>query len=875
VAYTLQVGRSAFNHRRMLVCADLEDAIAGLEQGRGVTVEQINREQVGVLVLPDGDHPICYDLRATEPVYREAVERCQDAGLGSVPRGAAFSALYSMAVLVKHCHAALEFRGSGVGGLVAECLSGSLSLADVRPRLAESTSLPDEHATSGSDRKISIDCPRDCNSLLEAVGALWGAGATIDWKALWGGQSRRRVSLPAYPFERVRYWIDPVPMHNTDGPPESAPREDIADWFYVPSWKRSATVDLLVPDRHTWLVLLDDRGVGAQLRKWLEERGQTVVSASAGAAYERADRAHYAIRTGAPSDYERLLDDMRANGVVPDRILHCWLLRDREGDADEDESDEELARNLELGFYSLLYLVKALGNSDIRDCRLSVVTTGAQYILPEDEVVPSKTTVLGPCHVIPQELLNITADTIDVELSDDAALGGLIDQLGTELLSPPREPFVALRKSCRWVQMVEPVKIDRASSCPRLRSGGVYLITGGLGGIGLAMAQHLASEVAAKIALVARTPLPPRDRWPDILRDSAPGSIVARRIYAVQSMESQGTEVLLLGADVSDRDQIKNAVRATVERFGALHGVLHTAGIPGVGIMHRKTAADAGAVFAPKIQGTRALAHALREVKLDFLVLFSSVATVTGGGPGQADYCAANTFLEAWAQRRKKHHGLTCAISWGEWQWDAWSEGLLGFPEEVRAHLISNRHAFGITFEQGAEVLERILSRSIPHIYVQNRDLNRDVEGSRDLARRFFEKVRNTRISRRYPRPDLAVSFVEPRNEREIEIAAVWREVLGVDPVGIDDNFFDMGGNSLIGLDLIARVRKKLCLDRLSTLVLYQAPTVRTLAAQLGKKDDEPVYRDWETRSEKRRQRLRKLGSQMSAAIDDDAHRPI
>src|SRR6185295_6600096 len=233
----------------------------------------------------------------------------------------------------------------------------------------------------------------------------------------------------------------------------------------------------------------------------------------------------------------------------------------------------------------------------------------------------------------------------------------------------------------------EPLRIAAPESTPpSLRHKGVYLITGGLGGLGLALAQHLATSVQARLVLLGRTPLPPREHWPHLLATHDPASGLGRRLQIISDLEARGVELLLLTADVSDPTQVQAAVRQTLTHFGALHGVFHTAGVPGVGVIQLKSAAAAAEVLAPKVLGTLALAQALRDIPLDLLVLFSSVAAATSGGPGQADYCAANAFLDAFARRHAHDHGRTIAVGWGEWHWDAWQAGLQGFPEDVRAY---------------------------------------------------------------------------------------------------------------------------------------------------------------------------------------------
>jgi NADP-dependent 3-hydroxy acid dehydrogenase YdfG len=425
---------------------------------------------------------------------------------------------------------------------------------------------------------------------------------------------------------------------------------------------------------------------------------------------------------------------------------------------------------------------------------------------------------------------------IDVTFDVDAVK--LVQQLRTELLSRPTDDMVALRGPHRWVQRWEPIRMDAAAPT-RLRQGGVYVITGGLGGIALALADHLVTAWQAKLVLLARTLHP-------------------AKLNQVRALEAKGADILVVGADVANAAEVRDALEKAEARFGVVNGVFHAAGAPGVGMMQWKTREAVGRVFAPKIHGTLALADALADRALDFFVLFSSVTSATGGGPGQADYCGANAFLDAWARQAPAHYNAV-AVSWGEWQWDAWSDGLAGFPEDVRAFLIANRKAYGLTFAEGSEALTRVLARDLTHVFVVTQDLETMVAGGRRSSAAASLAQLEERARPVYPRPALSSSFREPQPGLESQIAVLWRELLGVDRVGGDDNFFELGGNSLLGIGLIAQLRKQLRLDRLPPQVLYEAPTVAALAEYIQPNREPGALPDMEGDNRKRIDRLRAL----------------
>jgi acyl transferase domain-containing protein/acyl carrier protein len=269
--------------------------------------------------------------------------------------------------------------------------------------------------------------------------------------------------------------------------------------------------------------------------------------------------------------------------------------------------------------------------------------------------------------------------------------------------------------------------------------------------------------------------------------------------------------------------------------------VLHAAGLPGQGLTQLKSAQTAAAVMAPKIQGTLVLDRALAGLDLDFMILASSVAAVSGGGPGQIEYCAANAFLDAFAHHRRGARGLTVAINFGEWQWDAWSEGLKGFQPEIREAFVQHRRKFGITFEEGMEAIRRVLSLDLAQIILLPEDAVAMVAGSNACSVTHLTQVVSqdrARRQNRYPRPALPTSFVAAGNEIEDKIVEAWKEVLGIEEIGIHDNFFDLGGTSLSALQLVAGLRRTLSTP-LSPIVIFECPTVHALAKRLSPRTDQ------------------------------------
>lgn len=518
---------------------------------------------------------------------------------------------------------------------------------------------------------------------LTALGRLWALDVPFDEAILWPKQTRHRIELPTYPFQRRRYWIEPGKGHVAEQAAAAAP-ERIADpskWFYSPAWKLREVEEAAENEAPaTWLVFLDDAGLGDRLVGRLRSQGHHVITVRPGDAFARQDADRYILAPEHGRDgYDALIRALVAAGRVPTRIVHLWLTT-----ADESfrPGSSFFHRNQEHGFYSLLFLAQAIAAEALPGpLHISVVTNGTQQTRQEPLPYPEKAAVLGPVGVIPRELAGTTCDAIDVALPRKRLLGGkrfaaqlenLAAQLFDELAQPPANRRTALRDAGRYelsyVKQTAAVSAtdDAQSLAERIRPHGVYLITGGLGGIGLVVAEHLARTAKAKLVLIGRSALPPADQWDGWLRSHADDDAVSRKIAKVRELESLGAEVFVAEADVTDLDGMRSVVAAAKKRFGALHGVVHAAGTIRDGLLPFKTQSDAEEVFAPKIHGTLVLDELLADEKLDFFVLFSSSSTAIAP-VGQVDYVAANAFLNNYAQSRRTKDRFVVALNWGIW----------------------------------------------------------------------------------------------------------------------------------------------------------------------------------------------------------------
>ena len=292
-------------------------------------------------------------------------------------------------------------------------------------------------------------------------------------------------------------------------------------------------------------------------------------------------------------------------------------------------------------------------------------TTGAASVKGERLAYPEKSTLRCPVKVIPREMAGVTATMVDVELPAHGKFDALVPLLLEELLANPTNTVAAWRGERRYAQVFRSETLEKHTDLP-IRDGGTYLITGGFGGIGLTLAEDLVRRHKAKIVLVARTALPPREAWDGYKLRHGSHDAVSRRIAAVERLESLGGQVMVAAGDVSNVEDMRGALEKVQMRFGAVHGVIHAAGTIKDAPLLAKTPAEIEDVFTPKLHGTEVLHQLFPDGALDFLVLFASSSTVTAP-VGQVDYVAANEFLNAYAKAHDGGKTRVLALNWGIW----------------------------------------------------------------------------------------------------------------------------------------------------------------------------------------------------------------
>ncbi|HET9651368.1 MAG TPA: SDR family NAD(P)-dependent oxidoreductase, partial [Usitatibacter sp.] len=668
----------------------------------------------------------------------------------------------------------------------------------------------------------------DAALFVETAGRLWLTGCVVDWEAFARGEGRRRVPLPTYPFERSRHWIDTSP-NAAMAPIASATtrKADMADWFYTPSWRQAALpMDFAeAAQAHRWLVFADELGLGEQLAARIRAHGEPVRLVRPGTAFAKRDDGALDVAPASSADHERLFAELSAAGEPPDRVIHLWgVTKGEAGSASERDALVDRC------FWSATCVARELGRQAAGPVQLAFVANGLHRVTGEDVVEAEKATLAGPCQVAPREWPHVSCRLIDVDAQCRAGSAGLVERLEAELRAEFTAEPVAYRGGMRWVRGYAPVRIGSPKEFPRLRRDGTYLVTGGLGGIGLAVAEAIARAGVARLVLVTRRPFPAREAWDAWLAAHAADDATSVLVRKLAAIEALGASVLVATANVADAAAMAAVVEQAHARFGGIHGVVHSAGVPGGGVIELKTREAAEAILAPKVRGTRVLGEALANEPLDFFVLCSSL-TAAVPAAGQLDYTAANAFQDAFAQSRAGGRAPTIAI-----EWDAWKEAGMAVDTAVPAAMAAARRQTletGLATAEGVEAFRRALASGLPQVLVSTCDLGARVQLATSTAKPAHEESAKAGEA---PEPQQRRAFSSPyeapRTPTETAVAAIWEELFGIERMGIHDDFIEADGHSLLAIQIVARIGKDLGV-KLPVNAIFENPTIAQVAAQV------------------------------------------
>ena len=533
--------------------------------------------------------------------------------------------------------------------------------------------------------------------MLFSLGQLYVQGAKIDWLGFDSDYTRQKLALPTYPFQRQRYWVErtenkqkehqlenigetPIVKLLTQGKTEALTQQlekavnfspeqlellpEILDvlakqhqeqlaavtvkkWFYEVQWKSLAQTNSTISIQLShWLIFADTTGVAEKLAQKLQQQGHKYSLVYRGESYQKLAAGKYKLNPCIPEEFEKLYQEVQENTQIPlSKLIHLWSL-------DAPESKDLTLNNLQetqlWGCGSVMHLLQTL-LKNASTTQLWLVTRGSQSVLSKTEnniVGLAGAPLWGLGRAVSLEHPQLLGGLVD--LDPQAPKAEEVEMLWELLVNELEEYNLALRGENTYVARLvnqEPLEFPEPLS---LSSDGSYLITGGLGALGLHTAEWLVEKGAKNIVLTGRRP--PSEKIQE----------------SIQKLEQVGCHVKVLLGDISIEEDIAKILEQIQKYLPKLKGIIHAAGVLDDGTIRQMNWERFAKVMSPKVIGTWNLHKLTKNLPLDFFVCFSSIASLIGS-PGQGNYAAANAFMDALAGYRRSIGLSGLAINWGAW----------------------------------------------------------------------------------------------------------------------------------------------------------------------------------------------------------------
>jgi iturin family lipopeptide synthetase A len=592
-------------------------------------------------------------------------------------------------------------------------------------------------------------------------------------------------------------------------------------FYHELRWIPYSLIKTDISYENTIVVFRDKNGLADGMIQKFNAQKNSIIEVEYGRAFEKIDDGKYIISSN-QNDFNILFSKLKIHNISA--IIHLQSIGSR-------VELNTINDSLEKGIYSLYYLVNALNYNRIRDdLRIFVVADRGFKITGNEKVInPLNASLYGFGKVIGDEHHNFGCIALDVDETFSA------EHLNEFINSKYDRYQIAFREGQWFTQELNGVSLENEEDGKviEINENGVYIITGGTGGIGLEFADYLASKNKVNIILVNRSKFPHRDTWDNIISENTDSNII-QKINKIKLIESSGSSIELHSCNIADFDNLKIVIDSVRNKHGKINGILHAAGIAGDGFINNKEIEKFNAVLTPKIQGSINLDYLTENDNLDFFVTFSSIIAFIGGA-GQCDYTSANMFLNSFAEYRNLKNKKTVSIMWPAW---------LETGMAVQYGVNNDENLFlSIPTQEAIKTFEEIIKSDRESIIVGyiNYKYSNYLSIFSENIKKAFAKQKSGSGSNDTSESEKKGIIIEgqkdsPYTANETRIAQVWGEILGVKTINIFDGFYDIGGDSILAVNVIVKLNDRLGI-KLLTSDIFDYPTVYELASFVDEKN--------------------------------------
>jgi len=586
---------------------------------------------------------------------------------------------------------------------------------------------------------------------------------------------------------------------------------DLREWCYDITWqpKEVDSFPAIPPELGEWLILTDLRDIGTELAQQFTNRGESFTLVVPGSDYSYSpDTKTYTIVPTNLDHWRQMMSEVLKQYCRG--IIHLWSIPEH---LTGDYTQLSLQIEQELSCGSFLYLLQSLISISQQLPPLWLVTQGAQFVSTQPSIVDAGQAPLwGMGRVAGMELPDLPVRLVDLDVGCNSDISCLM----TELEQTDDERQVAWRNGIRHVIRLKRYPISLNQSVSKIREDSSYLITGGLGALGLMLAQQFVEQGAQSIVLVSRRSPSPQ----------------AQAI--LQKLEEKVSQITVINADISEQEEVEGLLAKINNQLPPLRGIIHAAGLLDDGMLLQQTWERYCQVMNPKIQGSWYLHQFTEDIPLDFFICFSSIATLLGS-PGQSNYAAANAFMDALVHQRQylKLPGLS--INWGPWA----DQGMVNQLHQRDQQRLAAWGLQEIPQSGGWDILSGLMGQEITQLAVLNMNWDKYISQIPSHAKLFVEMLgsdmgQTDQVN--YLQQELELMHPsERRSHLEAHVRQLVSKILSIPADQFDDSqsLFDLGLDSLMSIDLRRSLEESLG-KTLSSIVVFNNPTTVALVNYLA-----------------------------------------
>lgn len=689
------------------------------------------------------------------------------------------------------------------------------SLCNLVRRMADKTAPPTLINLVKSEKTKDSDH----TYLLKALGMFWQSGGVIDWKGYHYGYNKRKLSLPVYPFEEKTFSLQVETSFNDISPESNLARhKDITSWFYTPSWKK---MPVCYGQGDLGQVLVLGWEEPSDLIRYIELNATRVVSVSYGDTFAEVSKGNYEL-SYSREQLGQLFTELRAQQFAPDTIVDLTSLKDS-----TDRANDDLLRMVDVW-------QSYIGAGMTRDkdkIQYVAVSKDIFTVYGHEETNPDKSTIISAIQVIPQENTGVSCKIIE---TDSATLASnrqqVYQSIYKELISENTDSVVSFRGDKRWVRIMEPYPLKlQAKGRSIAKQGGTYVIIGGLGEIGYNLGIYLLSAFNANVIITGRSALPEKISWEQWIDENGSDNGTSKKISRIAELEKAGGQVTFIQADSSSAEQMSEVFAKGTAEYGKVDGVFHAAGVMDRDAFNLTSSISSEQIlchFPVKSEGLSVIRDLITEYEVDFVAAVSSLSSLVGG-LGMIGYAAANQYMDSWIERENKR-GAARWVALNFCNWEGWKDDFRDVT------LSADALKTFITAEEGRQVFERLLlaDNEEGQIAISPVDLPSLIEKWRRPDATSVMKTTG-RQQKQQEKPSVSANYMAPQSDLEKKLVTIWEELFGFSPIGVFDDFMELGGDSLKAVTMLSHVHSATEMA-MSLQDFFKNTTVKEIAIHLA-----------------------------------------